>query len=349
MDVSTKKAADNNKPSAMEVESGGKLPDYTDTEILMDDMGLSLVDFMSRFENFKVDEISIDDAEADICFNAKEHFEESPMMSLIGLRFTEDESTIEWEKRKVEYSPAGHLPKDFQELLKSDCGNNCSFPFALHPENINKEILTVIGSAHIFVDKKSLKQKLFSALQKWFYNPEAFKKQAESKTNEPKKARKIEPGFIDKLLEMLKYRQILKQEIKQSDGLSSRYIRTEGSYIVVQMLTFYSTYMNSLFENRIQNLDANFQQTINKARFENYFVAYNALRCICEAEYDIFMNVSLWESILEEFCDRTHSQFGIVAIIRAATVIMNKLSGKVFWKFEQLMCRSKQSNAKTES
>ena len=46
--VSTEKVADNNKPSAMEVESGWKLPDYTDTEVLMDDMGLSLVDFMSR-------------------------------------------------------------------------------------------------------------------------------------------------------------------------------------------------------------------------------------------------------------------------------------------------------------
>ena len=129
MHVSTEKAADNNKPSAMEVESGWKLPDYTDTEILMDDMGLSLVDFMSRFENFKVDEISIDDAEDDICFHAKEHFEDSPMMSLIRLRFTEDESTVNWEKRKMEYSPAGQLPNDFQELLKSDYGNNCSFLF----------------------------------------------------------------------------------------------------------------------------------------------------------------------------------------------------------------------------
>ena len=82
MHVSTEKAADNNKPSAMEVKSGWKLPDNTDTEMLMDDIGLSLVDFMSRFEKFKVDEISIDDAEDDICFNAKEHFEDSPMMSL---------------------------------------------------------------------------------------------------------------------------------------------------------------------------------------------------------------------------------------------------------------------------
>ena len=105
-------------------------------------------------------------------------------------------------KRKVEYSLASCFPTDFQDLLKSECGNSCSFLFALHTENINKEILTVIGSAHIFVDKKMLKQKLYSVLQTWFYNPEAFKKQPESRSNKPKGARKIEPGFIDNLLEI---------------------------------------------------------------------------------------------------------------------------------------------------
>ena len=134
-----------------------------------------------------MDEISIDDAEDDIYFNTKEHFEDSPMMSLIGLRFTEDESTIEWENRKMEYSPDGQLPKDFQELLKSDYGNTCSFLFALHPENINKEILTVIGSAHIFVDKKSLKQKYFkngSTIQKLSRNKRKAKPMNQKKQEE---------------------------------------------------------------------------------------------------------------------------------------------------------------------
>ena len=49
--------------------------------------------FVSRFEKFKLDEISIDEAEDDICFNAKDSFEDSWMVSLIGLRFTEDENT----------------------------------------------------------------------------------------------------------------------------------------------------------------------------------------------------------------------------------------------------------------
>ena len=54
----------------------------------------------------------------------------------------------------MEYTPAPFLQTNFQDLLKSECENNCSFLFALHPENINKEILSGIGSAHTFVNLK---------------------------------------------------------------------------------------------------------------------------------------------------------------------------------------------------
>ena len=84
-----------------------------------------------------MDEISINEAEDGICFYTKDAFDSSPLASLFGLRYTEDENTIEWEKRKVEYTPATFLQTNFQDLLKSECENNCSFLFALHPENIN--------------------------------------------------------------------------------------------------------------------------------------------------------------------------------------------------------------------
>ena len=41
-------------------------------------------------KNFKADEISIDGAEDDICFYAKDAFDSSQLVSLIGLRYTED-------------------------------------------------------------------------------------------------------------------------------------------------------------------------------------------------------------------------------------------------------------------
>ena len=38
------------------------MPSYTDTEVVMDDIHLSMVEFISRFEKFNVDEESINKA-----------------------------------------------------------------------------------------------------------------------------------------------------------------------------------------------------------------------------------------------------------------------------------------------
>ena len=48
------------------------------------------------------------------------------------------------------------------------------------------------------------------------------------------------------------------------------------------------------------------------------------------------MNVSLWKDILEQFCDRTHSQYGIVAIIRACMIVVNKEIWKAFLEFRSV-------------
>ena len=74
--------------NTMDIESDVILPSYTDTEIVMDDMSISITEFITRFEKIKVDEVSIDEAEDDICFNAKDIFDESKVVSLIGLKYT---------------------------------------------------------------------------------------------------------------------------------------------------------------------------------------------------------------------------------------------------------------------
>ena len=118
--------------------------------------------------------------------------------------------------------------------------------------------------------------------------------------------------------------------IETKDGLSSRYTRTEGSYIMDTMMTYDSGYMFRLFEERTKELNKDIQRFVNKARFENYMAAYTALKCKCDAEYESFMNVQLWKDILENFCDRTHSQHGIVAIVRAAMIVVNKEIWRAF-------------------
>ena len=58
----------------MEVESDLKLPTYTDSEIMVDDVSLSMINFLSRFEKFRMDEISIDKAEDGKNLNPKHAF-----------------------------------------------------------------------------------------------------------------------------------------------------------------------------------------------------------------------------------------------------------------------------------
>jgi hypothetical protein len=81
---------------------------------------------------------------------------------------------------------------------------------------------------------------------------------------------------------------------------------------------------------KVKELDITFQKIANKARFEFYVGIYNALRLQCETEYDIFMNRDVWVVVAEPFCDRTHSQYGIVAIVRALMVVVNKEIWKAF-------------------
>ena len=45
------------------------------------------------------------------------------------------------------------------------------------------------------------------------------------------------------------------------------------------------------------------------------------------------MNVTVWKAILEIFCDGIHSQFGIVALISAVMITVNKVIWKSFLEF----------------
>ena len=51
--ASTEVMVNNPVTVAMEIENGLELPDYTNTEILMDDLTLSPTEFTNRFEKFQ--------------------------------------------------------------------------------------------------------------------------------------------------------------------------------------------------------------------------------------------------------------------------------------------------------
>jgi len=90
---------------------------------------------------------------------------------------------------------------------------------------------------------------------------------------------------------MYKYRKILrelKQELQEKAGLSVGYSHVEGKFIIDQMLNFNSKYVRSTMTPRAQEINEKIQCIANKARFENYVVCYNALKCQCEQDTFIY-------------------------------------------------------------
>ena len=59
----------------------------------------------------------------------------------------------------------------------------------------------------------------------------------------------------------------LKQDFEQKNGLSPGYCCAEGKYVIKQMLNLDSLYMHNIFSTRSDNLDADWQRMVNKARF----------------------------------------------------------------------------------
>ena len=139
------------------------LPIYTDKEIMMDDISPSNVDFKCIFEKFQVDEVSIDETEDDICFNAQVMFEGASCVGLNRLKYTEDESTVEkkmyqfmnhhWKwvslKNLIEMFKICKISAQSQEMEQSDGLSNgyarnerkfiadqiVHFKFTYHPKN----------------------------------------------------------------------------------------------------------------------------------------------------------------------------------------------------------------------
>ena len=80
----------------------------------------------------------------------------------------------------------------------------------------------------------------------------------------------MELGFIEKLIEMYKYRKILselKQELEEKVGLFVGYVHVEGKFLVDQMLNFNSTYLRSIMTPRAKGIVENIQRIANKAKF----------------------------------------------------------------------------------
>ena len=60
------------------------------------------------------------------------------------------------------------------------------------------------------------------------------------------------------------------------------------------------------------------------------------------------MNRDLWIKVVEPLCDRTHSQYGIVAIIRAVMIVANKEIWNAFLEFAQKLLHKESATHKNK-
>ena len=94
----------------------------------------------------------------------------------------------------------------------------------------------------------------------------------------------------------------LKIELGTKDELSKDYSHQEGKFIVNIMLYFKSH--RFYFQTEQDWNRRTGAQITQQSLF--WIVAYNALRCQVEIEYDCFINNTPYNEILSKFNERTH-------------------------------------------
>ena len=110
----------------------------------------------------------------------------------------------------------------------------------------------------------------------------------------------IELGFVHKLIELWKLRKRIlenKTEITVT-GILSRYNHDAGKAIMNKTVNFRSTYVAQLFKSRNKALTMEEKSRAAIAMYNNEIVLYKALLLQCERDFDLMINVKLYQEIV---------------------------------------------------
>ena len=142
----------------------------------------------------------------------------------------------------------------------------------------------------------------------------------------------VELGFVDKLIQLWKLRKTIqeaKAEISVSGSLA-RYNYKAGEAIMNKTMNYKSSYMKQLFRKRNLMITKEERRLASLNMYENYLCQYKAILLQCEREYELMINVRLYQEIVVPFFTVKHGQFAAVALVRSGA---NKLLRKVWEAF----------------
>ena len=137
---------------------------------------------------------------------------------------------------------------------------------------------------------------------------------------------------MDKLIELWKLRKRIlddKTEITVT-GILSRYNHDAGKAMMNKTVNFKSTYISQLFKSRNKALTMEEKSRAAIAMYNNEIVLYKALLMQCEKDFDLMINVRLYQEIVIPNFNLRHGQFAVVAVVRSGA---NKLLKKVWEAF----------------
>ena len=95
-------------------------------------------------------------------------------------------------------------------------------------------------------------------------------------------------------------------------------------------LNYNSSYMHQLFKKTNLEITAEERRLTALHMYENYLCQYKAILLQCEREYDLMINVRLYQEIDLPYFTVKHGQFVAVALIKSGA---NKMLSKVWEAF----------------
>ena len=120
-----------------------------------------------------------------------------------------------------------------------------------------------------------------------------------------------------------------KADISVSGSLA-RYNYKASEAIVNKTMNYKSSYMKQLFRKRNFIITKEERRLASLNMYENYLCQYKAILLQCEKEYELMINIRLYQEIVVPFFTVKHGQFAAVALVRSGA---NKLLRKVWEAF----------------
>ena len=260
-------------------------------------------------------------------------------------------SIADWTGRSIDSYPAFELPKTFEELQNIPLDKHYNFLMSLDRNSINKEIQRLGFEALMFWELPKVNDALNEICQKWFFNYSATTisgaiditgdtTDTHALVSSPQptiaivgsvkeKKQCVELGFVDKLIQLWRLRKSIleaKAEISVS-GTLAKYNYKAGEAIMNKMVNYKSSYIHQLFKKRNMAITEEERRLSSMYMYENYICQYKAILLQCEREFDVMINVRLYQEIVLPYFTVRHGQFAAVALVRSGA---NKMLRKVW-------------------